>query len=105
MAKKKKTRQQKIIADLRRQLLKKNLSSQKSQIAKFDRPQVDTPQEILTKKEPATEPKSKDSAMNYNYLIHDLKKTALLTTSIVALQIILFLVLTNKILILPGLSY
>jgi hypothetical protein len=106
MAKKKKTRQQKIIADLRRQLLKEDLSSQKSQKVKFNTPQVNIPQEIPQKKEfPIETAVKKENGASYNYLIHDLRKTAMLTASVIALQIILFLVLTNKILVLPGLSY
>lgn len=101
MAKKKKTRQQKIVADLKRELVKKTLSSQNDQVVKLD-----TPKEILPKKEFLAKPvEKKDNATNYNYLIRDLRKTALLTTSIIALQIILFFILTNKILVLPGLSY
>lgn len=106
MAKKKKTRKHKIAVDLKRQQLKKNLSRQEAK----------TPLEsIALKKEPSltasikkgVEKKEeiKKTASEYGYLINDLKKTAILTTSVVTLQIILFLALTNKILIIPGLSY
>jgi len=102
MAKKKKTKQQKIVADLRRQLLKKNLSTQ------VETPVVKT---VVSEKKPLIkEPQikaadKKESDFNYSYLTHDLKKTAILTSSVIALQIILYFALTNKILILPGLSY
>lgn len=41
----------------------------------------------------------------YNYLISDLGKTALVTAFILTAQIILFFILKNHLLILPGLSY
>jgi hypothetical protein len=106
MAKKKKTKEQKIIADLRRQLLKDNLSSQKVQETKQDTPQANSAKEITFKKDFVSDvaPK-KNNIVNYSYLMHDLRKTAVLTSSIVALQIVLFFLLTHKILILPGLSY
>ncbi len=101
MAKKKKTKQQKIVADLRRQLLKKNLSNKNEtpvvkSVRDDKKPLIEEPQIKVVKKE---------TNFNYSYLTHDLKKTAVLTSSIVALQIILYFALTNKILILPGLSY
>ncbi len=101
MAKKKKTRQQKIIADLRRKISNENLSSQNTVLAK-----VNTPQVKITKKEiPIVLKTEKKDEQNYAYLKRDLRKTAILTGSVVAAQIILFLVLTNKLIILPGLSY
>lgn len=41
----------------------------------------------------------------YNYLIPDLRKTALVTAFILAAQIILFSLLKNHLITLPGLSY
>ncbi len=106
MAKKKKTRQQKIVADLKRQLLKKTLSSHTE--TSVEKPKASEKKEFKEKEEEEQVIKTtnkKEDGLNYDYLIHDLKKTAILTSSVIALQIILFLVLTNKILILPGLSY
>ena len=101
MAKKKKTKQQKVVADLRRQLLKRNLSNQSEppvvKTVEIKKPLEKEPQIKVTEK--------KEEDLNYNYLAHDLKKTAILTSSVIALQIILYFALTNKILILPGLSY
>jgi hypothetical protein len=101
MAKKKKTRQQKIIADLRRHSLES--LSQKVPIIKADAPQVAVKETTLKTEIVKTE--NKDNNVSYSYLIHDLKKTAFLTTSIIALQIVLYFTLTHKILVLPGLSY
>ena len=105
MAKKKKTKQQKIIADVRRQLFKKNLSNHKIE---EKNPTVEkiTPQINTQKKDLTTAPsQEKNDINNYAYLMHDLRKTATLTGSIITLQILLYLSLTHKILVLPGLSY
>jgi hypothetical protein len=105
MAKKKKTRQQKIIADLKRQVLQENLSSHNNQVEKLDAIKI-SPSKITPKKDIEIDaPQKKENVVNYAYLTHDLKKTAMLSSSIIALQIMLFLALTHKILVLPGLSY
>lgn len=104
MAKKKKTKKQKIITDKRRELSKNSLSSQNSQIDKFDSPVSSSIQASVKKTSPEAS-RVKKTASEYAYLMKDLRKTAILTSSIIALQIILFLALTNKLLTLPGLSY
>ncbi len=102
MAKKKKTRQQKIIADLRKQLLKDNLSSQRLQEQSFDNSfEKKLDKDTIT----LNATKQNNQLVNFNYLIHDLKKTAILTSSVIVLQIILYILLTNRLLILPGLTY
>lgn len=103
MAKKKKTRQQKIIADLRKQLLKDDLSSQKIQTQNLD----DSFEKKLVNNDTITlnPTKQNNQTINFSYLIHDLKKTAMLTLSVIILQIALYILLTNRLLILPGLTY
>lgn len=103
MAKKKKTRQQKIIADLRKQLLKDDLSSQKIQTQSLD----DSFEKKLVSSDAITlnPTKQNNQTINFSYLIHDLKKTAMLTLSVIILQIALYILLTNRLLILPGLTY
>ena len=107
MAKKKKTRQQKIIADLRRQLytsqtkyapleIKTEKNTQSVSITLPKQPSLNT-----------TIPKIPAPAFTntYPYLAKDLKKTAILTTAIFAAQLILFFTLVNHIIVIPGLTY
>jgi hypothetical protein len=105
MAKKKKTRQQKIIADLRRQI---NASQPKSapvekKIEKSKKPtspSLNLPIINLSEKKQAS-----STFTNIAYLAKDLQKTAILTTSIIACQLILLFILKNHIITLNGLIY
>ena len=94
MAKKKKTRQQKIIADLRRQI---NASQTKSAPVL---PSLNLPKVNLSEKKQATA-----TFVNMSYLVKDLQKTAILTTSMIAFQLILLFILKNHIITLNGLIY
>jgi len=102
---KRKTRQQKIIADLRRQI---NTSQTKSaplekKIEKREvplSPSLNLPTLSLNEKK-----QSVSTFTNTAYLIKDLQKTAILTASIVAAQLILLVILKNHILTLNGLIY
>ena len=97
---KRKTRQQKIIADLRRQL------------SKTSEP-VRT--ETIVEKKVSFEPKVAQieharvspQRLTYTnpYLAKDLRKTAILTACIVVSQLFLFILLRQHLLILPGISY
>src|ERR1035437_8644021 len=102
---KRKTRQQKIIADLKRQI---NASQTKSAPLekKFEKheqplsPSLNLPKFNLSeKKQPIS------TFTNTTYLIKDLRKTVILTASIVAVQLILLIILKNHILIFNGLVY
>lgn len=44
-------------------------------------------------------------ATSYPYLVKDLTKTVLISSVIIAAQILLFLVLKNKIITIPGITY
>lgn len=88
MAKNRKTREQKKLADSRHISYHKT-SSPTYQIS----PQSKLPQA-------PTQPTN-----SYPYLVKDLSKTAIMTFSIVAVQIILFYMLTNRLINIPGLSY
>ncbi|MDO8621569.1 MAG: hypothetical protein Q7R31_04820 [Candidatus Levybacteria bacterium] len=46
-----------------------------------------------------------NSSNLYLFLISDLRKTAILTLSIVAFQIILFFLLKHRVIMFPGISY
>ena len=102
---KRKTRQQKIIADLRRQINASQIKSVplEKKIERHEQPLSPSfkfPSLNLTeKKQPIS------TFTNVPYLIKDLRKTAILTTSIIAIQLILLLILKNHILILNGLVY
>lgn len=102
---KRKTRQQKIIADLRRQVSASQTKSAplEKKIEKREQPlfpSLNLPTLNLSeKKRPIS------TFINTAYLIKDLRKTAILTTSIVAVQLILLFILKNHILILNGLIY
>jgi hypothetical protein len=105
MAKKKKTRQQKIIADLRRQI---NASQEKSAPVekKIERHEKPVSPSLTLPVVNLNERKQTSSTFtNISYLIKDLRKTAILTTSIVACQLILLFILKNHVVTLSGLIY
>ena len=102
---KRKTRQQKIIADLRRQI---NASQTKSvplekKVEKREQPL--SPSLNLATLNLGEKRQSVDTFTNTSYLIKDLRKTGILTTSIIAVQLILLVILKNRILTIPGLNY
>jgi hypothetical protein len=102
---KRKTRQQKIIADLRRQINASQIKSAplEKKVEKREQPlspSLNLPTLHLSEKKPAV-----STFTNTAYLIKDLRKTAILTTSIVAVQLILLIILKNHILIFNGLVY
>lgn len=90
MAKRKKTRQQKIIADTRHKLYSLQGSYSVS-IRENKEPILPTPQVAQT--------------TTYTYLKHDLLKTAFLTGAILAIQSILFFLLKNHLFTIPTVSY
>ncbi len=96
MAKRRKTRKQKVLADLRHNF-SHNLIGQ-APLA--ERVKVQFSPGILEGKS------SKTVALNaYPYLAQDLLKTGILTLSILAFQILLFALLKNHILTIPGIYY
>ena len=92
MGNKRKTRKEKVIADLRRQLY-----SFKGHNIVTSEPKV-----LL---QPKTLPTSPALVNRYPYLISDVLKTGILTMLILACQIILFLILKNHVIKLPGVVY
>jgi hypothetical protein len=96
MAKKRKTREQKILAETRHNF-SHTFTGQVPFTAKI---QTQINPSILTQTTPKT------AALNaYPYLIKDLSKTAILTAGIFIFQIILWALLKNHALIIPGISY
>jgi hypothetical protein len=94
MAKKRKTREQKRLADLRHTFVHVE--------------NVVTTDSLNLKQSVLPELKAKTvaiSANNYPFLKKDLSKTAILTLGILAFQAILFLSLKNHIFSIPGLNY
>lgn len=103
---KKKTRKQKVIADLHRQLysLKSQafINSQPLQEEKStDSPKIETVSPVVLNK-PL---QSNLTTTIFPYLRKDMSKTGILTMSILALQFILFFLLKSHILKLPGIVY
>ena len=90
MAKKRKTRQQKKQADLRHNFTHTFVNTTHLE-AKID---IETKENIKL-----------NSPNVYPYLVKDLSKTGLLTTTILGFQLIIFFLLKNHILSIPGLSY
>jgi len=97
---KRKTRQQKIIADLRRQLTKTVEPINLDTVVEKKTP---IKQGITLPERSQTSPQR----LTYTnpYLINDLRKTAILTSCIIVAQFFLFFLLRQHILILPGISY
>jgi hypothetical protein len=96
MANKRKTREQKILAEKRHNFAHTFTS------------QIPLTVKIPMQISPTTLAKStvRVAALNeYPYLIKDISKTALLTLGIFAFQIILFILLKNHALVVPGISY
>lgn len=101
MGKHKKTRKEKIIADLRHQLYSfkhQDFPSQNSSIIKPINPQE---KQVLSN----INSFANTLINSYPYLKHDVLKTLILTMSIVAFQILLLLILKRHIIVLPGIHY
>lgn len=109
MAKHKKTKQQKIIADLRRKLQYENqttLSKKPStEQAIFTHAKTTNLPKEFSFKKPSENLQNRIVNNNYPYLKHDLFKTGILTGSIVFAQLFLFFLLKNHIIILPMVKY
>lgn len=109
MPKYKKTKQQKIIKDLRRKLLYNTPSSKtpEEKAETVSLPQVNEKTIALQNYNLSTSniPKVTDSKSNNPYLIHDLKKTGILTGTIILAQIVLLFLLKYHILVLPIAKY
>lgn len=97
MANKRKTREQKKLADLRHNFTHHQVSKEIS-VTKI---KLST-KEIIR---PLEKTKNSNSTNLYPYLIKDLSKTGLLTTTILTIQIVLFFLLKNHTLKIPGLNY
>jgi hypothetical protein len=98
MAKNRKTRDQKKLADLRHNFTHSVIEQKVHLEAK-----IETQNVKITK--PQYRPQALSSVNVYPYLIKDLSKTAVLTAAILGSQIILFILLKNHILTIPGLTY
>lgn len=99
MAKHKKTREQKKIADLRRQIYAAN-----PPIATLEL-KTERTEEKPAFSIPTAKSSSYSTLVNTSYLIKDLRKTAILTAAIVAVQFILLFLLKNHIFTVGGLTY
>ena len=97
MAKRRKTREQKKLADLRHNFTHTLVNHTHSE-AKI---------KLEEKKDvkPFTKPQTSVAINEYPYLIKDLSKTGLLTATILGLQLVLFFLLKNHVFTIPGLIY
>jgi hypothetical protein len=93
MGKKRKTFKEKLISDLRRR------GNILEGVRTTSLP-LPTPQEIVLQV-----PTPKLIQNQYPYLLKDISKTGILTASVIAIQILLFILLKNHILMLPGVTY
>jgi len=93
MAKKRKTREQKKLADLRHKIFHKAVNYT------FD---TSSPS---VKNEAKSFPQSSTNTVSHPYLIKDLTKTITLTGFIIGAQIFLFLLLKTNFLKIPGITY
>ena len=98
MAKKRKTREQKKLADLRHSF-RHVFVSQLPPAAKIQLQQKET---ISLPNKPKPQLPTNTA---YPYLAKDLSKTGVLTLGILAFQIILFTLLKNHVLMIPGISF
>ena len=96
MAKRRKTRAQKKLSDFRHNF-SHTISSTINQ-------SISMPA-LKFQKEIKINSSISDSKNSHPYLIKDLSKTGILTLSILAAQIILYLLLTNHLFKIPGLNY
>ena len=96
MPKKRKTREQKITANLRHNFSHTFISDAASSVK--IQPQITS--SILKMGSQRT-----IAANAYPYLIKDLSKTAILTFAIFLAQIVLFNLLRNHVILIPGISY
>ena len=101
MAKKRKTREQKRLADLRHAFTHPLVNQPTPFEAKIQLQPKAKIQSIQT----IQNPPAIISLTSYPFLVKDLSRTAMLTLTILALQIILFFLLTHHIFTIPNLSY
>lgn len=103
MGKKRKTYKEKLIADLRRKSYKiEDINTPSFELEKKNHP-LNKPS--YTPVAIAIQNQAQLGQNPYPYLLKDVTKTGILTASIITIQIILFLMLKNNILSIPGISY
>lgn len=113
MSKHKKTRQEKIITELRRKIAYQNPTQKTKSLEKPKETKSVSENKIITPhfqyrtidQESAQKSQTITSSNKYPYLKHDLLKTGLLTTSFLIAELLLFFVLKNHFIQLPMLSY
>lgn len=89
MAKKKKTKEQKIIAEIRR---RQQLSAQKVYTLAADKSILSNEKQVAERINKTPTQFTTATINHYNYLVHDLKKTIFLTAGIIILQLFLYFI-------------
>ena len=108
MAKKRKTREQKKLADLRhtfRHAFVEQINSAAKNTAQISDRFVAKPVGINTPIRLPIKSNQQTAINQYPFLIKDLSKTGLLTLTILLFQIILFTLLKNHLVTIPGIGY
>lgn len=106
MSKRKKTRQQKVIADLRRQLIQTTSNGSTTPSIKLNGNNPDTTTtKGLYSLNVSVPQQGNTIIVRAEYLKHDLLKTCMVTAAIVACELILFFGLKQHIFSLTGLQY
>lgn len=105
MGKRRKTYKEKLISDLRRKVyslegLKTASFEPENELEKKNQQANKPLYPAIVLQNPAGRGQSQ-----YPYLLKDIAKTGILTTSIIAVQILLFFILKNHIVMLPWVSY
>ena len=90
MAKKRKTRSQKVLADTRHSLYHLETTAQVS-YPNEQKEEKQTPSAFKLNLSPATQA----SNMSYSYVLPDLRKTAIVTAGILIIQLVLYLALNR----------
>jgi|GEM_PF-2380313 len=103
MSKRKKTRQQKIISDLRRKTQPQSSHPEKPEQSKPTLPSYSFQVSSMNSSESVS--KNDITATSYPFLIHDLKRTGILTFIFIAAELLLFFLLKQHIVKLPMISY
>ena len=87
MAKKVKTKKQKMLADLRRAAISTN--DKRLDLPVYSLPKIHVPQERTSSAKRETSPQTAIAISSYTYLSRDLLKTILLTGFVVAIELII----------------
>lgn len=106
MGKKRKTYKEKLISDLRRKQNRyEGAMTSSFQVSASVETVPQNPNQELIQNQIGERQPTRLAIAQYPYLLKDITKTAILTASIIAIQILIFIILRNRILVFPGVTY